>query len=388
MTIIWELNFIAAIDGEQKVMFTRAYENGEVKQVELSDQKIIFLNYVSLFPSKDIVRIKLGTGGQYAYSFYYFDKTYFKQGFLGVFGVSEFNTNEVYDWNETEFIAKYVFQEYYKRLEDGRIITPEGSQEYLNWVDTVIQENYQEFTKARDAHYRYKTQKTQSDLFAAFSDIAAQSEAKRDSESFWSRRAVKEAAMNKLREINMAESQRAYEYEKLAQNDKHWLDLQRIWDFQLINQFGNPMTKVMSFINGEHREWGSEEEQNMQSLMGMSYSVLKSFVEQQKLNLRNMKGRRENGVEYLLFQTVVIGNISYLIIMTVANFDPKSNTYVDLLKGDEEEVLHKIAEELIAKKDEFFDEKGEFKTRKMDFEIESLFYRQCKAQFRRFVNPF
>ena len=43
-------------------------------------------------------------------------------------------------------------------------------------------------------------------------------------------------------------------------------------------------------MNGEQKEWGSEEEQNMQSLEGMSYSVLRSFVEQQKFSFAEYDG--------------------------------------------------------------------------------------------------
>jgi hypothetical protein len=380
MTLIWELSFIRAAQGEQKVMLTRAYENGDHKsKVELTDEQIIFLNYVSLFPAKDIVRIKLGLSGHFMYTYYYFDKSFFDRGFLGVFGVSEYNTSEVYDWNEIEFISKYVFSEYMNRLEDGRILSPEGSQLYLDWLDDQIQQNYQQFLISKDQHYKAKSENTKNALLATFQNIAAKSEKEAKKESGWRNNGKNQL---KLREIRIEENERVLEFEKLSADDKKWLDLHRNWDFQLINQFGNPMTKVMAFKNGELREWGSEEEQNMQSLEGMTYSVLKSFVEQQKLSLRNMKWRKLEGIAYILFQTVKIGDMSYLIIMNVNNFDPKTQSNIDLLKGDEEEVLLQIAKELEAKKDEFFNEKGEFKNKKIDHEIESLFFRNCKAKFR------
>ena len=151
MVLVWELNFIRNTDGQQKIMISRTYENGKYKEAlsSLSDEKIIFINYVSLFPAKDIVRIKLGHHSEFVeinqYSFYYIDKSFFNVGFLGAFGVSEYNENEPFDWPEIEFVAKFLFAEYFKRLKDGRLISAEGSHDYLNWVNIRVQETYQDY---------------------------------------------------------------------------------------------------------------------------------------------------------------------------------------------------------------------------------------------------
>ena len=85
MVLIWECNFIRAIDGEQKIMFSRAYANGINRKIQMGEAKEIFINYVALFPNKDIVRIKLGYEAQYLYTFYYIDKTNFDNGFTRCF---------------------------------------------------------------------------------------------------------------------------------------------------------------------------------------------------------------------------------------------------------------------------------------------------------------
>jgi hypothetical protein len=381
MTTVWELNFIRATEeGDQKVMFTRTYEDGIVTRKDLTDEKVIFLNYVSLFPAKDIIRIKLGIAGHYTYTYYYLDKTHIDEGFLGVFGVSEYNTAEVYDWSEIEFISKLVFAEYYKRLMDGRIITIEGSQQYLEWLDSDIKDNFKEFKLARDKYYQDRSNEVKNNLLQAFQSIAACTE-KKELQSSWRRNS--EEAVNRLREISMKEAQRALDFVKLSKTDSKWMELHRRWEIQLINTYGNPLTEVLTFINGEHIAENSEERQNRQTLEGMTYSVLKSFVEQQKLTLINMKSRTPAGMEYILFKTVKVGDMSYLLILNVNNHDPQTSTNVDLLKGDEGEVLENIANELIEKKEQFFDTKSGNKAQKLDHEIESLIYRHCKAQFKK-----
>lgn len=396
MTVLWEINFIRAIDGEQKIMFTRAYENGLQKKVSIGQEKEIFITYISVFPSKDIVRIKLGIEKQYLYSFYYFDKTTYDRGFLGVFGVSEYGTSEPYDWQEIEFIAKFVFAEYYKRLEDGRILSPEGSQDYLNWLDSQIKENYAQFCCDREDYYKSLSIKKQTSLSQTFQTIAACTEKKetklnkskslnglqireitpKEIEAASPKKAIR------IREITQAEHEAALPFQHLEQNDKLWLNLIRSWEFQLLNSFGNPLTKILSFQNGEQKEWGSEEEQNMQSLMGMSYSVLRSFVEQQKLKLQNMKVRYSGGIEFILFRSFNIGSHQYLLIMNVNNFNTDAQMAIDVLKGDEDRTIDSIVDDLSQNHKDWFTEKGEYSDPKISREVENLFYRHCRNAFR------
>ena len=182
----------------------------------------------------------------------------------------------------------------------------------------------------------------------------------------------------------MKEAKRALDFVKLSKTDSKWLDLQRKWEIQLINTYGNPLTEVLTFINGEHIDENSEERQNKQTLEGMTYSVLKSFVDQQNLHLINMKSRTIAGIEYILFKTVKFGDMSYLLILNVNNYDPQNCANVDLLKGDEKEALDNIAAELIENHDQYFDTKSGNKATKLDHEIESLIYRHCRSQFKKF----
>jgi hypothetical protein len=384
MVLVWELNFIRNTDGQQKIMISRTYENGKYKEAlsSLSDEKIIFINYVSLFPAKDIVRIKLGHHSEFVeinqYSFYYIDKSFFDVGFLGAFGVSEYNENEPFDWPEIEFVAKFLFAEYFKRLKDGRLISAEGSQDYLNWVNTRIQEYYQDYLTAKQEFRDSHSRNTKNTLLQAFQSAAACAEEKAKSTNGRQSR-----SMSALKEVTPNISQIVRMAPIINEDDKSWARMTREFEFMLINSFGNPLTKIMGFVNGEQKAWGSEEEQNAQSLEGMTYSVLKSFVEQQKLNLKFMQLRKPDnaGYEFILFYSFMIGTHSYLIILNVDNFDPECNQSVGTLRGDEELVLEKIAKELKAHP-EWFTEKGEFVDRKIAFEVESAFYRNCKRNFQ------
>jgi hypothetical protein len=401
MVLVWELNFIRNTNGDQKIMFTRTFENGLYKDYlsELNEEKIIFLNYVSLFPAKDIVRIKLGLHGHFLYSFYYIDKSTLESGFLGVFGVQEYNENSPFDWPETEFIAKYVFAEYFKRLKNGRLITAEGSQEYLTWLNDNIQEYFDEFLEAKQENVVSKSEDTKNSLLNAFQS-AAQTTEKKEAEKVKeklekkTRRASrKEKKMDlnfgseqpksrpKLKEIISIKEQDII-IENIGKEDKIWTHTDRKFEFMLINTYGNPLTKIMAFINGEQKDWGTEEEQNNQSLVGMTYSVLKSFVEQQNLSLQNMTVRKKDGqgFEFILFHSFAMGEQSYLIIMNVDNHDTEKGISIGDLYGNEELILTRIATEL-KENEEWFDEKGEFKSREISFEVESIFYRESKKAF-------
>lgn len=364
-------------------MFSRTYENGIQKKMDLGDVKEIFINYVTAFPNKDIVRIKLGIENQYLYTYYYIDKSHFDKGFLGVFGVSEFNTTETFDWPEIELLQKYLYGEYYKRLEDGRILSPEGSQEYLDWLDEQIRANYDEMCSARGCYYRDLNEKKKNTLAEAFFSAAAatvEKKTKEKTKSEW------EKATNslKLREILPQQNEAIKKYASLSETDKKWLNLGRRWEFQLINAYGNPLTRIMSFENGELKQNGSEERDNMQSLEGMSYSVLRSFVEQQKLRLKNMKIRTawDQGYEFILFHNFHFKELAYMIIMNVANYDPSSQIFLDLLKGDEETILNRIVTDIQENHKDWFDEKGELSNNAITGEIENLMYRHCRNAFR------
>ncbi len=147
MVLIWECNFIRAIDGEQKIMFSRAYANGINRKIQMGEAKEIFINYVTLFPNKDIVRIKLGYEAQYLYTFYYIDKTNFDNGFYGVFGVSENNTTEPFDLSEMRFHCQVCLWRIFQAIRRWANFISTRVQDYLNWLDQTIAEYYEEFVK-------------------------------------------------------------------------------------------------------------------------------------------------------------------------------------------------------------------------------------------------
>ena len=160
--------FMKKTPTDQKIMFSRTYEDGKLKSADLSDGKEIFINYISLFPAKDIQRISLGLHKNLLYSFYYIDKRYFDDGFLGAFGCAEYNTQKPFDWEEVELVARFIYSEYFKRLKDKRLNDPESAQEYLDWMDKNIAEYYQDFLRAKEEHYQNQQVETKHNLANAF----------------------------------------------------------------------------------------------------------------------------------------------------------------------------------------------------------------------------
>ncbi|MHA2002327.1 MAG: hypothetical protein ACTSVU_09585 [Promethearchaeota archaeon] len=73
----WEFIFISNYHEQQDIMFVRNYRNGIFENNVISNEKTVFANYISLFPKKDINRIKLFKEDSFRYAFYYIDKKLF-----------------------------------------------------------------------------------------------------------------------------------------------------------------------------------------------------------------------------------------------------------------------------------------------------------------------
>ena len=369
----WDINFIKIVDGQQVPVFRQVYENGIQSGESSQDamEKSIFINYISAFPSKDIVRMKLGLEGHYLYSYYYIDKTHLKEGFLGIMGVSEYQTTP-YIWPETEIVLRFISREFFKRIEDGRISETIGQADFLGWLNPNIQEYFQGFKIDKEKYNEICSESAKETILLAFQNVAHANVEKSKKSS------------KKLKKSFSLIPELKHDLDKNIECDDEdeEQDLDRINEFALINSFGQPLTKIVPFVNGKQRIWGSEEEQNTQSLEGMTYSVLKSFVDQQNLNLQEMVVRKpdKTGFEFILFKTFQIKGHNYLLIMNVENINRNSNRSLGKLLGYEEKLLNKVANTMM-QNPTWFTESGDLSHELTAGSIEFMVYRKIRAHF-------
>lgn len=340
----WELLFIRKQETSQDIMFSRIYQNGEPIEREITPEKEMLVNYVSLFPQKNIIRIKMGVTGRKVYSFYYINKAYFDLGFLGVLGVSEFHEKNPYDWIETEIIAKFIFAEYFKRLCQGELNHLNGAQKYLEWIDNQIADYYLDFLDSKEEYYNTIYNETKANLQQAF-----------------------------LIEANLEEEIK-----------EDWSQFTRKVEFQLISSIGTPITRIISFVEGKMKSTWDENEEIAQSLQGMSYSALQSFIEQQNqgLNLQMMKVKKPqlNGFEFILFRNYKVKNKFFFLIMTVENYHNSEKIFMDTLLGYEEDLIEKIMLKFDEHRD-WFHKLGQISSKEVIIKVENLIESVCQDYF-------
>ncbi len=80
------------------------------------------------------------------------------------------------------------------------------------------------------------------------------------------------------------------------------------WDIQLINEFGQPLTDLISFIDGDAFILNDDTQMVSQNLESMSLSALKILIEQQGgkwfITYMKMRLRNEMGYQYTFFHTL------------------------------------------------------------------------------------
>jgi len=181
-------------------------------------------------------------------------------------------------------------------------------------------------------------------LLSAFSTVATSKMSKEKKKLGKQFRFLQEAELERQKIDTDAD---LTEFEFMKYN---WASFTRKFELQIISSFGNPITKILTYINGEKKDWWSDIEEMAQSLEGMSYSVLKSFVDKQEssLKLQRMKIRKpeDEGYEFLIFDSFYIGTVGYLTILNVDNYNPKAALSIPYLKGDEILLLNRITRSL------------------------------------------
>ncbi len=340
----WELLFLRKFENRQEIMFSRVYQNGKPVQQEIPPEKEILVNYVSLFPRKDVVRIKMGVTDRTLYSFFYINKMFYDLGFLGVLGVSEFQEKSPYDWNDTEIIAKFIFAEYFTRLRNGKLLTLPEAQAFIIWMDNQISEYYLDFLDSKEEYYKALQNATRSNLQKTF-----------------------RIEMDLEKEIG-------YDPQEFSKKV----------EIQVISSVGTPITRIITLIDGKYNENWSNEEEIVQNLEGMSYSALQTFIIQQNtgMNLQVMKVRKPSnkGFEFLLFKQYEFNNKLFLVILNVENFYKTLNIYIDYLLGYENNLLIQMIQKFDEHKN-WFENFGQISSKQEIENLEQLIIDHCQDFF-------
>ncbi len=398
--LIWNFDIIkrAGFSDEDfpQVLFSRSYKDGKPFQVEKDQKQLIFLSYLALFPGKEVVKIKLGVEGLTTYSAYYFAKKYFHQSILGVLNVQEYESKHDFEWVNEEELANVFLENFYKFF----LAQPIGSenefkaklQEFTELLDQGIEYNYIQWKKGKEAYVNGESEKKRAMLAEMFISTIKNKEAEeKDQPQKKSKLKLKEIKEEeKPKDIIVVDEQNNGSENREPENDWKYLkngELKNLtirWDFQLINEFGAPLCKIIKFEDGEQIPWGTQEEQSKQSLESMTYSVLRTLITE-KMNLKHMVFElpENRGRTFLLFQNFVQRNHNYLILMNVENYDSKNDRYIGKWKGNERETLERIAKQLEENSD-WFQENGALTKDSCADEIESCFYRECKRAFKKF----
>lgn len=415
LELIWTFDYIK-IDKELTVASSRQYKNGKYVGEVDAQEKLMLLSYLALFPNKDIARIKLDTSQNSLYTIFYLDKRFTDKNFIGVFSFSEYNSSKPFIWGKEDEIMHEIFDSFHEKFPDMFSKSGEYSLDMLNeyyiMMDLKINTFYEEWQKAKEKFYGKKEQDIRHQLADTFSQVSAHNSIQEIRSgnavtptkiSTKKKSTVQEIKSNhkKIRPIKLSSSSdKNNGHVNLINNlvgqmlkpherpsDYNPLNYTRIWELQLINAFGNPLTHIIRFKDGQFIENGKDEFM-AQGLEAMSFSVLKSIVEQKNLNLRHIKAKIDSkGFEFVFFQNVNFGTNNLLIIMRSMTLEKKTNTYIEDQLGGERRTLERIAFELKNEKNNWFTH-SEFNRNIPDIahEVESLFYRNCRKFFKELEN--
>ncbi|QEE14356.1 hypothetical protein DSAG12_00169 [Promethearchaeum syntrophicum] len=280
-----------------------AYQNINPNPIKQMENVMMLLSYIAFFPQKDFNKIKLETSGN-KHAVHFLDKRFLlKDGFLGILSVSEYDTPNIYSGPGTEeMMAEYIFDYYFDLRKEGPIDIPE----FQKWIESQILDFYIDWADSKK-------------------EFIAESQGKN---------------------IEIKKTQEIFE---------EWRDL------QLINEYGQPLTDLISFINDKSFLFYSESEAIAQNLESMSLSALKLLIDQQGgWDIRYLKMRQRNlmGFQYVFFEKFEIRGTKYLLIMNSALYDIKKGVCLQAFRGDEIGILENISNKL-QQNSSFFMENGQ-----------------------------
>jgi hypothetical protein len=340
--LIWTFDYIK-LGEEIVVASSRQYKNGQYIGEVDAQGKLMLVSYLALFPSKDIIQVKLGTSQNSLYNIYFFDKRFKDEGFIGVFSFAEYNTSQPFIWGKEEDIMLNIFQKFKESFpqlfsikfenENDNISNLDKLNNYYTWMDKTIKLYYEGWEQAKYEYYGNKTEEMRKNLAQTFSQITGNMPPIMQIDTKKIKEKIKLSAKdiipngentptheetNGISEIRDKMMQETLEDNKLIdinkitnemlRANKQSIDLNKYsinWDIQLINSFGNPLTGIIRFKDGKLVEKVGSDEFMTQGLEAMSYSVLKSIAEQKNFDLKYIKASVGSlGFEYNFFQSI------------------------------------------------------------------------------------
>jgi len=407
LELIWTFDYIK-VNSQLEVATSRIYNNGVYVGEVDAKEKLMLLSYLALFPNKDIIQIKLGSSQNSLYTVLYFTKKYKEKGLIGCFSFSEFNTNTPFIWGKEKEIMEEIFDKFYETFPHlfsrSEVYTIDALNNYFIWMDGKIKEYYEEWIVAKIKFYSKKEQLIRHELADTFSKLSniqpiiEIKEAPKEKIKISSEELKKQSGLNGCEEKKFLK--KIYDLD-IAEIDEivggfldignkgtfNFKDYNQIWELQIINSYGNPLTRIIRFINGEYLDKIQDDEFIKQGLEAMSYSVLQTIVEQKNLNIQYMKCSLGIGVEYIFFKTIKFRNNLFLLILRCASLNLNTNRYDDLLIGGERKLLDKIAFEIVNNYSYLF-ENNEYSSKytKGSEEITNLIYRHCRKFFKNLIS--
>ncbi len=264
--------------------------------IQQMDAMITLINYIAYFPNKNFTKIKLRTSSN-QFVIHFLDKRYLNSNFLGVFSVSEKDEKETFEtWGVEDIMAEFVFENF-REMVKTTAETGFSFQDFEKWLAPEIKEFYSDWKIAK-----------------------------------------KKVSIPQKLDIGAVEA-------SLVNTNKK-KKFEQWWDIQVINEYGLPLTDLISFIDEEAFVFDSEFDKIGQNLESMSISALKILIDTQGgWNINYLKNRLKNemGYMYTFFEKFTVKDIKYLIIMNSAIFDYETDKCLQAFRGFEFRLLEDIA---------------------------------------------
>jgi hypothetical protein len=301
-----EIMLIASYHDGKPGWYAGPYYHEEILQQ--MESALMLLTYIAFFPGKDFIKVKLRTSTQ-QYALHFLDKRFLDHGLLACFSVSEYGEENPFEsWGVEEMMSEYIF-EYFFSVRYKSDPEPYDFQSFHHWL---------------------------TDQVADF---------------FLDREEGKQEKKIPVPNPNIVQ-----EYETLSKSEsdsqtEHW------WDIQLINDYGQPLTSMISFIDKLSFEMASEQEEITQSLESMSLAALKIILDQQgaEWSIEYLKSRLHNemGFQYTFFKKFLVNDGNYLLIMNSSIYNYDNQQCLQIFKGNEQDLLLNIAKRLKLRSDLF-----------------------------------
>jgi len=381
MTLIWTFSFLhldATKEGPPQIMKTFSFQDGKPTIAEPIDKYLILLHYIAFFPDKDFSKIKLGLGEHSSqYLVHFLDKRFLSNKYLCIFTVNEFNVAEPFEyWGFDETMAEYIF-EYTQDVLKTSDSVEAGWSDIGAFLEIQVADFYIDWSNAKNTYDQQRSHQARSGLASTFSQIIASQAAAPKPRFEWPSKKEKESTLDVVKPLANPSFLHT-PTENSIQRIEQW------WDIQLINEFGFPLTDLLSFIEDESFRFDDEMQKISQNLESMSISALKIMLEQQAGNwaIRFLKLRLPNemGFQYIFFNTFTIQKVNYLLIMNCANFDTQDQLCLQIIHGNEVFILDKITTELLANENLFTPE-GKLVRIDDQSKLESLIITAAKKAF-------